>query len=130
VNVLDMLPKKLQAEASWLTKIPCVATGWRPSGSSVSPAEALELLKSALALHGYTLVRRAEGTWIVLAERNAHEAVRIKVVPLNDARADELAYTLSMVAPPWVRIVPYYPTNSLIISGHPAAVEELVDIIK
>jgi hypothetical protein len=35
-----------------------------------------------------------------------------------------------MVAPPWVRIVPYYATNSLIISGHPAAVEELVDIIK
>jgi Bacterial type II/III secretion system short domain len=35
-----------------------------------------------------------------------------------------------MIAPPRVRIVPYYPTNSLIISGHPAAVEELVDIIK
>ena len=96
----------------------------------VSPVEALELLKSALALHGYTLVRRGEGTWIVPAERVAHEAVRIKVVPLNYARADELAYTLSMVAPPWVRIVPYYATNSLIISGHPAAVEELVDIIK
>jgi type II secretory pathway component GspD/PulD (secretin) len=93
-------------------------------------ASPLELLKSALALHGYTLVRRAEGTWLVPAERMAHEAVRIKVVPLNYARADELAYTLSMVAPPWVRIVPYYATNSLIISGHPAAVEELVDIIK
>ena len=96
----------------------------------VSPAEALELLKSALALHGYMLVRRAEGTWIVPAERMAHEAVRITVVPLTYARADELAYTLSMVAPPWVRIVPYYATNSLIISGHPAAVEELVDLIK
>lgn len=96
----------------------------------VSPAEALELLRSALALHGYTLVRRAESTWIVPTEQMAHETVRIKVVRLNYARADELAYTLSMVAPPWVRIVPYYPTNSLIISGHPAAVEELVDIIK
>jgi len=96
----------------------------------VPPAEALELLKSALALHGYTLVRRAEGTWIVPAERMAHEAVRITVVPLTYARADELAYTLSMVAPPWVRIVPFYATNSLIISGHPAAVEELVDLIK
>jgi type II secretory pathway component GspD/PulD (secretin) len=95
-----------------------------------SPPEALELLKSALALHGYTLVRRAEGTWLVPAERMAHEAVRIKVVPLNYARDDELAYTLSMVAPPWVRIVPYNATNSLIISGHPAAVEELVNIIK
>ena len=96
----------------------------------VSPAEALELLKSALALHGYTLVRRAEGTWIVPAEPTAREAVRIEVVPLNYARAAELAYTLSMVAPPWVRIVPDYATNSLIISGHPAAVEELVDLIK
>jgi general secretion pathway protein D len=96
----------------------------------VSPAEALELLKSALALHGYTLVRRAESAWIVPTERMTHEAVRIKVVPLNYARADELANTLSMVAPPWVRIVPYYPSNSLIISGSPAAVEELVDIIK
>ena len=41
-----------------------------------------------------------------------------------------MAYTLSWVAPPSVRIVPHYPTNSLIISGHPEAVEKLVDIIK
>ena len=41
-----------------------------------------------------------------------------------------LAYTLSMVAPPWVRIVPYYAGNSLIISGPAAAVEELLDIIR
>jgi hypothetical protein len=34
--------------------------------------------------------------------------------------AHELAYTLSWVAPPSVRVVPYYPINSLIISGHPA----------
>ena len=111
-------PAQVQGRMTLLAPIP------------VSPAEALELLKSALALHGYTLVRRGEGTWIVPAERVAHEAVRSKVVPLTYARADELAYTLSMVAPPWVRIVPYYATNSLIISGHPAAVEELVDIIK
>ena len=95
----------------------------------VSPAEALELLKSTLALHGYSLVPRSEGTWIVPAERLAQEGVRIEVVPLNYARAGELAYTLSRVAP-WLRIVPYYPTNSLIISGHPDAVEELVEIIK
>lgn len=95
----------------------------------VSPAEALELLKSALALHGYALVPRSEGTWIVPAVRVAEGAVRIEVVRLNYARAGELAYTLSRVAP-WLRIVPYYPTNSLIISGDPAAVEELVGIIK
>ena len=97
------------------------------SPNGVSTTEALELLKSALALHGYTLVRRAEGTWIVPAER---VAFAVKVVRLNYARAGEMAYTLSWVAPPSVRIVPYYPTNSLIISGHPAAVEELVNIIK
>ncbi len=100
------------------------------SPKSVSPTEALELLRSALALHGYTLVSRAEGTWSVPAEQAAHEAFTIKVVPLNYARAGEMAYTLSWVAPPSVRIVPYYRINSLIISGHPAAVAELVDIIK
>src|SRR5262245_20552274 len=57
----------------------------------VSPAEALELLKSALDLHGYMLVRGAEATWIVPARRQAHEAVRIKVIPLQYARAEELA---------------------------------------
>lgn len=96
----------------------------------VSPTEALELLRSALALHGYTLLARAEGTWIVPAERIAHETFAVKVVHLDYARADEVAYTLSWVAPASVQIVPYYPTNSLIISGHPAAVDELVGIIK
>ena len=96
----------------------------------VSPAEALELLKSALALHGYILLSRAEGMWIVPAERVVDEAFTIKVVPLTYARAGEVAYALSWVAPPSVRIVPYYPTNSLIISGHPAAVERLIDLIK
>ena len=95
---------------------------------SVSPAEALDLLKSALALHGYSLLSRAEGMWIVPAVRVG--AVTVKVVPLTYAQAGELAYTLSWVAPPWVRIVPHYPINSLIISGPPAAVEELVDIIR
>jgi general secretion pathway protein D len=100
------------------------------SPKSVSPAEALELLKSALALHGYQLVSTAGGTWIVPAERLAPEAVIVKLVTLEYALAGEVAYTLWWVAPPGVRIVPYYPTNSLIISGPPAAVEKLIDIIK
>jgi Bacterial type II/III secretion system short domain len=58
------------------------------------------------------------------------EPMIIKVVPLVYARAGELAYTLSLVAQPPLRIVPYYPTNSLVISGPPAAVEQLIDIIK
>jgi type II secretory pathway component GspD/PulD (secretin) len=87
------------------------------SPKGVSPTEALELLKSALALHSYSLLGRAEGTWIVPAERVAHEAFTVKVVRLNYAWAGELAYTLSWVKPPSVRIVPHYPTNTLIISG-------------
>src|SRR5262245_40233727 len=34
------------------------------SPKSVSPTEALDLLRSALALHGYNLHSRAEATWI------------------------------------------------------------------
>jgi general secretion pathway protein D len=100
------------------------------SPKRVSPTEALDLLRSALALHGYTLHSRAEATWIVPADRVPPEAFTIKVVPLDYARAGEVAYTLSWVAPPSVRVVPYYPTNSLIISGHPAAVEALIDLIR
>jgi general secretion pathway protein D len=99
------------------------------SPKGVSPTEALDLLESALALHGYTLLSRAEATWIVPVEQ-VPEAFTIKVIPLDYARAGELAYTLSWIAPPSVRVVPYYPTNSLIISGHPAAVEALVHLIK
>jgi type II secretory pathway component GspD/PulD (secretin) len=62
--------------------------------------------------------------------REPVDGLIIKVVPLTYARATELAYTLSLVAPPRVRIVPYRPTNSLIISGPAVSVEELVDIIK
>jgi general secretion pathway protein D len=100
------------------------------SPKGVSPTEALDLLRSALALHGYTLLSRAEATWIVPVDQVPSDAFTIKVVPLDYARAGELAYTLSWIAPPSVRVVPYYPTNSLIISGHPAAVEALVNLIK
>jgi hypothetical protein len=53
--------------------------------------------------------------------------VASRAIGIKYARAGELAYTLSLVTPPRVRIVPYHPTNSLIISG---AVEQLIDIIK
>jgi general secretion pathway protein D len=96
----------------------------------VSPAQALELLRSALALHGYVLFARSEGTWIVPAEEAAGADVVVRVVPLNYASADQVAFTLAWVAPPGVRIVPYYPTNSVVISGRAAAVEQLVDIIR
>jgi len=100
------------------------------SPKSISPAQALELLSSALALHGYGLVSRAEGVWIVPAVRIEPEAMAIEVVQLRYARAGEVAQTLSWIAPPGVRIVPYHPTNSLVISGPPASVEKLIDVIK
>jgi general secretion pathway protein D len=96
----------------------------------VSPAQALELVRSALTLHGYALVARPEGTWIVPADDVAGVGIVVRVVPLNYARADEVAFTLSWVAPPGVRIVPYHPTNSLVLTGREAAVEQLMDIIR
>jgi hypothetical protein len=57
------------------------------SPKGVSPTEALDLLKSALALHGYTLLSRAEATWIVPVDRVPFDAFTIKVVPLDYARA-------------------------------------------
>jgi general secretion pathway protein D len=95
----------------------------------VSPQEALTLLQSALALHGYRMVKKEEGTWIVPAGQGPVETI-IEVVPLQYARADELAYTLSWVAPEGVRIVPYFPTNSLLIAGDPKAVQELLGVIR
>jgi len=100
------------------------------SPRKVSPEEVLKLLQSALALHGCTLLKKEEGTWIVPAEKATQLATILEVVPLKYARADEVADTLSWLAPPGVRIVPYYPTNSLIISGNPEAVKELLGILR
>jgi general secretion pathway protein D len=95
----------------------------------VSPEEALKLLQSALALRGYHMVKKEEATWIVPAGQVPVETI-IEVVPLQYARAEELADTLSWVAPDGVRIVPYAPTNSLLISGDPKAVQELLGVIR
>jgi len=96
----------------------------------VSPEGALKLLQSVLALHGYTLLKKEEGIWVVPAEEIAQAATTIEVVPLKYAKAAEVAETLSWISPPGVRIVPYYPTNSLIISGNPEAVAELIRILR
>jgi hypothetical protein len=52
-----------------------------------------------------------------------------EVVPLDYARAEELAYTLTLLAP-GVRIVPDPRTNSLVIGGDPETVNELLNLIK
>lgn len=100
------------------------------SPQRVSPAAALQLLQSALALHGYTMLSKEEGTWIVPAAKVRERETAVEVVPLNYARAEEVAYALQQVMPSGVRIVPYYPTNSLIISGDPRAVKEIGAVLK
>jgi type II secretory pathway component GspD/PulD (secretin) len=76
------------------------------------------------------LLKQEESMWIVPAPQAAQLATIIEVIPLHYARADEVAYTLSWIAPPGVRIAPYFPTNSLIISGNPEAVEEILDVLR
>ena len=49
----------------------------------------------------------------------------IAVIKLHYANAEEVAVVLEAVLPPTVRIVPYPPTNSLIISGDPALIGSL-----
>ncbi len=99
------------------------------SPQKVSVAGALELLRSALALRGYKMVAKEAGIWIVPTDQAAQEPI-IEVVPLQYARAEEVAATLAGVSPPGVRIIPYPPTNSVIISGAPEAVRGLVGILK
>ncbi|HXH82817.1 MAG TPA: secretin N-terminal domain-containing protein [Candidatus Tectomicrobia bacterium] len=95
-----------------------------------TPAEALELLRSALALHGYAMVERPEATWIVPAREVPPPEVVVRVVRLTYADAGEVAATLAWVAPPGVRIAPYVPTNSLVIAGPDRGVAAVIDAIR
>jgi general secretion pathway protein D len=95
-----------------------------------TPAQALQLLRSALALHGYLLVARPEGMWILSAQEAAGAGVVVRVIRLTYVDAEDVALTLSWAAPPGVRIAPFYPTNSVVISGPEAAVEQMVDVIR
>src|SRR5690606_4537733 len=49
----------------------------------------------------------------------------VTVIDLDYANAEEVAALLAEIVPPGVSVVPYYQTNSLIISGERALVEEL-----
>jgi type II secretory pathway component GspD/PulD (secretin) len=100
------------------------------AAGEVTPAQALELLRSVLALHGYVLVARPEGTWVVPAPPASGGDVVLLVVRLTYVDAADIAWTLSWSAPPGVRIVPFQSTNSVVISGPEAAVEQMVDVIR
>jgi hypothetical protein len=47
------------------------------------------------------------------------------VIELGYADAEEVAALLAEILPPGVNVVPYYQTNSLIISGDRALIESL-----
>jgi general secretion pathway protein D len=100
------------------------------SSQKVSAEGALQLLESALALHGYTLLWKEEGIWVMPQSRVTQAAKVTEVVPLQYAKAEEVADTLAWIAPPGVRIAPYLPTNSLIISGDAEAVKQLIGTLK
>jgi type II secretory pathway component GspD/PulD (secretin) len=100
------------------------------AAGEVTPARALELLRSVLALHGYVPVARPEGTWIVPAQPASGGHVAMRVVRLTYVDAEEVAWTLSWAAPPAVRIVPFQATNSVVVSGPEALVDQIVDVIR
>jgi malonyl CoA-acyl carrier protein transacylase len=47
------------------------------------------------------------------------------VINLRYADAEEIARVLRELLPATVRVVPYYPTNSVLIAGDPAVIGEL-----
>lgn len=49
----------------------------------------------------------------------------IVVINLRFADAGEIARVLRELLPPTVRVVSYYPTNSVLIAGDPAVIGEL-----
>jgi general secretion pathway protein D len=128
--------KTVIAEVARLTRTPYLFDPARVKGTitllapaDVTPAQAFDLLQSALALHGYAIVPRPEGVWVVPAVDIARSEFLVRVIRLTYADAAEVAATLSWAAPPGIRVVPHGPTNSVVIVGHRAAVELLIDAI-
>ena len=58
-------------------------------------------------------------------EASTVEDWSVTVIHLDYADAEEVAALLSEIVPPGITVVPYYQTNSLIISGERALIEEL-----
>ena len=58
-------------------------------------------------------------------EAPAVEDWGMTVIELGYADAEEVAALLAEILPPGVNVVPYYQTNSLIISGERALIESL-----
>ena len=63
------------------------------------------------------------------ARRYAKSDFVVLVVPLTYADAGDVVSTLAWVAPRGVRIAPHFPTNSVVIAGDSAAVEQMINAI-
>jgi hypothetical protein len=55
----------------------------------------------------------------------AESAWTFVVIKLQYADAEHVASVLRELLPPTVRVVPYRPTNSVLISGEPAVIEDI-----
>jgi type II secretory pathway component GspD/PulD (secretin) len=62
--------------------------------------------------------------------REIGDPIIIQVIQLDYANAENLASVLAPLFPKEVQIIPYSPTNSLIIKGKRSLVKKLVKIIK
>jgi hypothetical protein len=54
-----------------------------------------------------------------------HSEWAYTVIKLKYADAEEIAHVLRQLLPPTVRVVPYAPTNSLLIAGDRAILEQI-----
>ena len=62
--------------------------------------------------------------------RQLGDPIVIEVIQLDHADAENLASALAPLFPKQVKIIPYSPTNSLVIKGRKSLVKKLVKIIK
>lgn len=103
----------------------------------VTIPQARQLLHAALASHGLTLVRAgafwkvvpaAEGGELIIGPSGAAEPPAAPGLPLQHARAEDVAPLLQRLASPGVRVVAWAPTNTLLILASPQEAARLRDL--
>jgi general secretion pathway protein D len=109
----------------------------------LSPEEALEVLNAALLTSGYATVRGPDGSWKILPieaaqgaapwmqHEDAGDSVRIvtTLLRLESADAEELARVLGGRMRASI-VLPYPPTNGLIISASEDRLREMLTVVR
>lgn len=104
----------------------------------VTIPQARQLLHAALASHGLTLVRvgafwkvvpAAEGGEVIIGP-SGDAGPAAPGLPLQHARAGEVAPILQRLASPGVRVVAWEPTNTLLILASPQEAARLQDLAR